>query len=69
MEADSKRYFYTPTVMKNISPCIRIASGEVFGPIAPVITKMYRYYNQYAINGQSYFFRIPLLLLGAIFLY
>ena len=40
------------------------AGEEVFGPIALVVMKMYRYYNQYAINGQSYFSRIHLLLLG-----
>jgi hypothetical protein len=43
---------------------MRIGSEEVFGAIAPVVMKMYRYYNQYTINGQSYFSRIPLLLLG-----
>jgi len=43
---------------------MRIGSEEVFGPIAPVIMKIYRYYNQYTIDGQSYFSRIPLLLLG-----
>jgi hypothetical protein len=42
---------------------MRIAS-EVFGPIAPVVMKMYRYYNQYTIYRQSYLSRIPLLLLG-----
>ena len=53
---DSEGCFYAPTVMKNLSPCMRIAS-EVFGPIAAVVMKMYRYYNQYTINPQSYFSR------------
>ena len=47
---------FTPTVMKNVSPCMRIAS-EFFGPIAAVVMKIYRYYNQYTINRQSYFSR------------
>ena len=34
---DSKGFFYSPTVLKNVSPSMRIASEEVFGPIAPVI--------------------------------
>ena len=34
---DSKGFFYPPTVLKNVSPTMRIASEEVFGPIAPVI--------------------------------
>lgn len=34
---DSKGFFYPPTVLKNVSPSMRIASEEVFGPIAPVI--------------------------------
>ena len=34
---DSKGFFYPPTVLKNVSPNMRIASEEVFGPIAPVI--------------------------------
>ena len=33
----SKGFFYPPTVLKNVSPNMRIASEEVFGPIAPVI--------------------------------
>jgi acyl-CoA reductase-like NAD-dependent aldehyde dehydrogenase len=33
----SKGFFYPPTVLKNVSPRMRIASEEVFGPIAPVI--------------------------------
>lgn len=36
--ANRKGYFYRPTIMKNISPKMRIASEEVFGPIAPIIT-------------------------------
>ena len=31
-----KGYFYKPTVMKNISPKMRIAQEEVFGPVAPI---------------------------------
>ena len=34
---DSKGFFYPPTVLKNVSLSMRIASEEVFGPIAPVI--------------------------------
>ena len=34
---NSKGFFYQPTVLKNVSPSMRIASEEVFGPIAPVI--------------------------------
>ena len=34
---NSKGFFYRPTIMKNVSPNMRIASEEVFGPIAPVI--------------------------------
>jgi acyl-CoA reductase-like NAD-dependent aldehyde dehydrogenase len=34
---NSKGFFYQPTVLKNVSPNMRIASEEVFGPIAPVI--------------------------------
>ena len=33
----SKGFFYPPTVLKNVSPNMRIASEEVFGPIAPII--------------------------------
>jgi succinate-semialdehyde dehydrogenase/glutarate-semialdehyde dehydrogenase/succinyl-CoA reductase len=33
----SKGFFYPPTVLKNVSPSMRVASEEVFGPIAPVI--------------------------------
>ncbi len=34
---NTKGFFYAPTVLKNVSPGMRIASEEVFGPIAPVI--------------------------------
>jgi succinate-semialdehyde dehydrogenase/glutarate-semialdehyde dehydrogenase/succinyl-CoA reductase len=34
---DSKGFFYPPTVLKNVSPSMPVASEEVFGPIAPVI--------------------------------
>lgn len=33
----SKGYFYKPTILKNVSPKMRIAQEEVFGPVAPVI--------------------------------
>ena len=33
----SKGYFCPPTVLKNVSPKMRVAAEEVFGPIAPVI--------------------------------
>jgi acyl-CoA reductase-like NAD-dependent aldehyde dehydrogenase len=32
-----KGYFYKPTVFKNVTPKMRIAQEEVFGPVAPVI--------------------------------
>lgn len=32
----SKGYFYKPTVLKNVSPKMRVAQ-EVFGPVAPII--------------------------------
>ncbi len=32
-----KGYFYKPTVLKNISPTMRIAQEEVFGPVAPIM--------------------------------
>jgi acyl-CoA reductase-like NAD-dependent aldehyde dehydrogenase len=35
---DTKGYFYRPTIIKTVSPKMRVASEEVFGPIAPVIT-------------------------------
>jgi acyl-CoA reductase-like NAD-dependent aldehyde dehydrogenase len=33
----SKGYFYKPTVMKKVSPDMRVAQEEVFGPVAPII--------------------------------
>jgi acyl-CoA reductase-like NAD-dependent aldehyde dehydrogenase len=33
----SRGFFYRPTIIKNVSPTMKIASEEVFGPIAPVI--------------------------------
>jgi len=33
----NKGYFYKPTVFKNVSPKMRIAQEEVFGPVAPII--------------------------------
>jgi acyl-CoA reductase-like NAD-dependent aldehyde dehydrogenase len=33
----SKGYFYKPTILKNISPKMRIAQEEVFGPVVPII--------------------------------
>ena len=32
----SKGYFYKPTVIKNVTPKMRIAREEVFGPVAPI---------------------------------
>ncbi len=32
----NKGYFYTPTVLGNVTPAMRIAQEEAFGPIAPV---------------------------------
>ena len=34
----SKGYFYKPTVLKNVSPKMRVAQEEVFGPVAPIMT-------------------------------
>jgi acyl-CoA reductase-like NAD-dependent aldehyde dehydrogenase len=34
---ESKGYFYSPTIFKNVSPEMEIAQEEVFGPVAPVI--------------------------------
>jgi succinate-semialdehyde dehydrogenase/glutarate-semialdehyde dehydrogenase/succinyl-CoA reductase len=31
-------YFYKPTIIKDVSPAMRIAQEEVFGPVAPIIT-------------------------------
>jgi acyl-CoA reductase-like NAD-dependent aldehyde dehydrogenase len=36
--SNSKGFFYRPTIMKKVSPKMEVASEEVFGPIAPVIT-------------------------------
>jgi acyl-CoA reductase-like NAD-dependent aldehyde dehydrogenase len=33
----NKGYFYRPTIIKNVSPKMRIAQEEVFGPVAPII--------------------------------
>jgi acyl-CoA reductase-like NAD-dependent aldehyde dehydrogenase len=33
----SKGYFYKPTVLRNVSPKMRVAQGEVFGPVAPIM--------------------------------
>jgi acyl-CoA reductase-like NAD-dependent aldehyde dehydrogenase len=33
----NKGYFYKPTVIKNVTPKMRIAQEEVFGPVAPII--------------------------------
>ena len=33
----SKGYFYKPTIMKKVSPNMRVAQEEVFGPVAPII--------------------------------
>jgi succinate-semialdehyde dehydrogenase/glutarate-semialdehyde dehydrogenase/succinyl-CoA reductase len=33
----SKGYFYKPTVLKNVSPKMRVAQEEVFGPVAPIM--------------------------------
>ncbi len=34
---NSKGFFFTPTIMKNVTPKMTIATEEVFGPIAPII--------------------------------
>ena len=33
----SKGYFYSPTVLKNVTPHMKIVQEEVFGPVAPII--------------------------------
>jgi acyl-CoA reductase-like NAD-dependent aldehyde dehydrogenase len=33
----SKGYFYKPTILKNVTPNMRVAQEEVFGPVAPII--------------------------------
>jgi acyl-CoA reductase-like NAD-dependent aldehyde dehydrogenase len=35
---ENRGYFYAPTIIKNVSPKMRIAQEEVFGPVAPIIT-------------------------------
>ncbi len=35
-EAGGSGYFYPPTILKNITPDMRIASEETFGPVAPI---------------------------------
>jgi acyl-CoA reductase-like NAD-dependent aldehyde dehydrogenase len=37
-KVDRKGYFYKPTIIKDVSPKMRIAQEEVFGPVAPTIT-------------------------------
>jgi succinate-semialdehyde dehydrogenase/glutarate-semialdehyde dehydrogenase/succinyl-CoA reductase len=34
---NGKGFFYKPTILKNVTPKMRVAKEEVFGPIAPVI--------------------------------
>ncbi|MFN2435432.1 MAG: aldehyde dehydrogenase family protein, partial [Nitrososphaeraceae archaeon] len=51
---DSKGFFYTPTIMKNVSPTMRIASEEVFGPIAPVIIVENEYEAMNIANSSKY---------------
>jgi acyl-CoA reductase-like NAD-dependent aldehyde dehydrogenase len=36
--ANSKGFFFQPTIIKKVSPNMVIARQEVFGPIAPIIT-------------------------------
>ena len=35
---NNRGFFYRPTILKNVSPKMDIATEEVFGPLAPVIT-------------------------------
>jgi len=35
---NNRGFFYRPTIMKNVTPKMDIATEEVFGPLAPVIT-------------------------------
>ena len=35
-EVEGKGYFFQPTIMKNITPEMRIAKEETFGPVAPI---------------------------------
>ncbi|HET6589666.1 MAG TPA: aldehyde dehydrogenase family protein [Candidatus Nitrosocosmicus sp.] len=34
---DNVGYFYQPTIIKNVTPKMRISQEEVFGPVAPII--------------------------------
>ena len=36
-QTGNKGYFYEPTILKNVTPTMRIAQEEVFGPVAPII--------------------------------
>jgi succinate-semialdehyde dehydrogenase/glutarate-semialdehyde dehydrogenase/succinyl-CoA reductase len=36
-QTKSKGYFYKPTIMKDVTPKMRVAQEEVFGPVAPII--------------------------------
>lgn len=36
-QVGSKGYFYSPTVLKNVTPKMNIVQEEVFGPVAPII--------------------------------
>ncbi|MGB9002791.1 MAG: aldehyde dehydrogenase family protein, partial [Nitrosotalea sp.] len=33
---NSKGYFYSPTILGNVTPKMRMASEEAFGPVAPI---------------------------------
>ena len=35
---EGKGYFYSPTVLTNVSRDARVAQEEIFGPIAPILT-------------------------------
>ena len=37
-KVDRNGFFYKPTIIKDVSPKMRIAQEEVFGPVAPIIT-------------------------------
>jgi succinate-semialdehyde dehydrogenase/glutarate-semialdehyde dehydrogenase/succinyl-CoA reductase len=37
IQIKNKGYFYKPTVFRNVSPKMRIAQEEVFGPVAPIV--------------------------------
>lgn len=34
---DEKGYFYSPTILKNVTPGMEVAKEETFGPIAPIL--------------------------------